>query len=71
MPVWAPLLRPGAAVGIAINTLVARRDDVAAILADAGLDVLHDRAYGRFQHRVDQAITRDIVIARAPHELNT
>jgi hypothetical protein len=70
VPVWAPLLRPGAALGIAINTLVARRDDVAAILADAGLEVLHDQAYGRFQHRVDQAIVRDIVIARAPQEVS-
>src|SRR5262245_59984157 len=34
VPIWAPSLRPGAAIGIAINTLVARRDDVAGILAD-------------------------------------
>jgi tRNA G10 N-methylase Trm11 len=66
VPVWAPLLRPGAALGIAVNTLVARRADVGAILAGAGLEVLDDEAYARFEHRVDQAITRDIVVARAP-----
>jgi SAM-dependent methyltransferase len=63
-PVWARTLRPGGALGISWNTLVARREDAAAALAAAGLEVLDSAAYRAFRHRVDQAITRDILIAR-------
>jgi hypothetical protein len=72
-PAWAGLLRPGGAMGIAWNTYVARREDAADALAEAGLVVLSDGPYGRFRHRVDQAITRDILIACKPvdHECRT
>jgi hypothetical protein len=66
VPVWATLLRPGGAIGVAWNTLVARREDIAAILAGAGLRPLEDPPYQSFRHRVDQAIVRDILIARKP-----
>ncbi len=64
VPEWAALLRPGGTMGIAINTHVSPRDDVSGILADAGLTVLDSAPYLRFRHWVDQAITRDVVIAR-------
>jgi SAM-dependent methyltransferase len=63
-PIWARLLRPGGAVGISWNTYVASREDAADAMASTGLTVLHDGPYAQFRHRVDQAITRDIVIAR-------
>jgi SAM-dependent methyltransferase len=63
-PVWAKALRPGGALGISWNTLVARREDAAAALAGAGLEVLDSAPYRAFRHRVDQAITRDILVAR-------
>ncbi|WP_422769104.1 TRM11 family SAM-dependent methyltransferase [Plantactinospora sp. WMMC1484] len=66
VPVWVELLRPGGALGIAWNTNVARREEAAAVLADAGLEVLADGPYLEFGHRVDQAIVRDILIARKP-----
>jgi Putative RNA methylase family UPF0020 len=65
-PVWARLLRSGGACGIAWNTLVARRDAAAAILAGAGLDPVESGPYLAFRHRVDQAIVRDILVARKP-----
>jgi SAM-dependent methyltransferase len=61
-PGWVRLLRPGGALGLAWNTHVAARDEAAALLRDAGLRVLDHGPYGRFQHRVDQAITRDILV---------
>ncbi|MEQ4304883.1 SAM-dependent methyltransferase [Plantactinospora sp. B6F1] len=64
VPVWVELLRPGGALGIAWNTQVARRDTAAEILADAGLEVLADGPYLEFTHRVDQAIVRDVLVAR-------
>ena len=59
-------LRPGGALGISWNTRVARREDAAGALVAAGLQVLDDGPYRAFRHRVDQAITRDILIARKP-----
>jgi len=67
VPVWVRLLRPGGALGISWNTHVAKRADAAAVLAAAGLTVLEDGPYGRFEHRVDQAITRDILVATLRH----
>src|SRR5580693_6980669 len=65
-PAWASLLRSGGACGIAWNTLVARREQAAGILADAGLDPVDCEPYLGFRHRVDQAIVRDILVARKP-----
>jgi putative RNA methylase family UPF0020 len=65
-PVWAGLLRSGGACGLAWNTLVARREEAAKILAGAGLDPVDSGPYLRFRHRVDQAIVRDILVARKP-----
>jgi SAM-dependent methyltransferase len=65
-PGWAELLRPGGALGVAWNTYVARREDAAEVLAGAGLQPLDSPPYRRFRHRVDQAITRDVLVARKP-----
>jgi SAM-dependent methyltransferase len=64
VPGWSRLLRPGGALGISWNTNVARRADAAAVLADAGLEPLDSGPYQGFSHRVDQAIVRDILVAR-------
>ncbi|MDG4827302.1 SAM-dependent methyltransferase [Asanoa sp. WMMD1127] len=63
-PVWAGVLRPGGALGLSWNTFVADRADAAAVLADAGLEVLDTPAHRRLAHRVDQAIRRDVLVAR-------
>lgn len=66
VPEWARLLRPGGAIGISWNTFVGRREELAGILASSGLDVQDSEAYLGFRHRVDQAITRDLIVARRP-----
>jgi SAM-dependent methyltransferase len=66
VPVWATLLRPGGAIGVAWNTLVAPRAEAAAVLAAAGLEPVDSPPYLCFRHRVDQAIVRDILVARKP-----
>jgi len=65
-PVWASLLRPGGALGIAWNTFVAPREQAAAILTNAGLEPVETEPYLQFKHRVDQAILRDVLVARKP-----
>jgi hypothetical protein len=37
---------------------------LAFVLADAGLDPVESPPYQHFRHRVDQGITRDILVAR-------
>jgi hypothetical protein len=66
VPGWTKLLRSGGALGISWNTFVAGRDKAAGVLADAGLEVLDEGPYLALEHRVDQAILRDILVARKP-----
>ncbi|MEV0995519.1 SAM-dependent methyltransferase [Nonomuraea sp. NPDC050202] len=63
VPGWAELLRPGGAMGIAWNTYGGKSTELARILTDAGLQVMD---YPDFEHWVDQAIVRDIIVARKP-----
>ncbi|HYY10313.1 MAG TPA: hypothetical protein VE781_05205 [Kineosporiaceae bacterium] len=66
LPVWVRALRPGGAVGIAWNTLVAPRAELVHLLAAAGLQPLDEGPYRDLAHRVDQAIVRDVVVGRLP-----
>ncbi len=63
---WAAVLRPGGALGVAVNVRTAPRAETLAVLADSGLEPLDTEAYRCFEHRVDQAIVRDIVVATKP-----
>jgi SAM-dependent methyltransferase len=65
LPVWRAALRPGGAIGIAWNNLVARRDDLAHLLEASALTVCDSPAYRSFEHRVDSSIQRDLIVARA------
>lgn len=64
IPVWAQLLRPGGALALAWNTYNADRAEVAAVLSGNGLTVLDGPGYTDLEHRVDQAIIRDVLVAR-------
>jgi SAM-dependent methyltransferase len=64
LPAWARVLRPGGALGISWNTYVAKRAELAAILADNGFVVRDSAGFDDFAHRVDQAINRDLIVAR-------
>jgi SAM-dependent methyltransferase len=66
LPGWTRLLRSGGTIGISWNTYVARREELAAALTGNGLDVFDSEPYRGFRHRVDQAIVRDLIVARKP-----
>jgi len=48
------------------NTYGGDRDTLAALLADHGLQPVDTDAHRAFTHRVDQAITRDLLVAQRP-----
>jgi SAM-dependent methyltransferase len=66
IPVWRAALRPGGAIGISWNNLVAGRDAIAKILAVNGLKIHDSAPYRAFEHHVDSSIQRDLITARAP-----
>jgi len=63
LPVWAGLLHPGGAIGLAWNTHLAAKERIISLLENNGYKLLELTAGHHLQHRVDQAITRDIVVA--------
>ena len=66
LPIWRAALRPGGAIGIAWNNLVLRREKLAQLLAENGLEVCTSLAHDSFEHRVDASIRRDLIVGRAP-----
>ena len=59
---WFAALRPGAGVALAYNSLTTPRHQLAEAMEAAGFTVL-PQAEG-LEHRVDQAILRDVLVAR-------
>lgn len=65
LPIWVRSIRTGGALGFSWNTRVASRSKVIEVLnAVSNLEVLDEGPYTQFRHFVDQAITRDILVAR-------
>ena len=63
LPAWAEVLRPGGVLVLAWNTNVLSRAKMVALLSANGLTVCEGAADLALAHRVDQAITRDVVAA--------
>jgi SAM-dependent methyltransferase len=61
VPQWLPLLRPGGAIGLSWNTKVARRELAEDILLAHRLEIVEHQP---LDHRVDQGIERDVLVAR-------
>jgi len=63
VPQWSAMLRPGGAVGLSWNLKVAGRAAAEEILRAGGLEIV---PHADLAHRVDQAIERDVLVARKP-----
>jgi SAM-dependent methyltransferase len=63
LPVWRRLLRPRGAIGLAWNLHTLDRARLFELAIDAGFAPCQSDDDPAFQHRVDQAITRDLVVA--------
>ncbi len=62
---WIGAMKPGATIGLSWNTKVLKRDALVDVLIRHGL-VESTIEGAHFEHRVDQSITRDLVVAVKP-----
>ncbi len=67
LPVWRTLLRPGGSLCLAWNLRQIPRDELRALVTDAGFALVAAVDDDRFAHRVDRTIQRDLVLAIKPH----
>jgi len=63
---WREALKPGGAAAIAFNTNTLKSDCVKAAFEKAGFEIAAGEPYEGLAHWVEQAVTRDIVVAIAP-----
>lgn len=68
LPAWIRVLKPGGVLLLSWNSFVLRRNFMENILKDNGLEVLMNEDKHAFEHRVDQAINRDVVISIKPNK---
>ena len=61
MPAWCEALMPGGALALSFNTHVTRRAELEKLCTRAGLEVVKTPP---LEHWVEQAISRDVLIAR-------
>lgn len=63
IPAWFNLLKDEGAICLAWNSFVLKKEKIIELLQNTGLTVLLSEPYLQFEHRVDQAIKRDIIVA--------
>ena len=61
IPSWLEVLKSGGGIAIAWNTFLLKREQIAQTFEKNGLEIID---FGDFTHRVDQAIMRDVIVAR-------
>jgi 16S rRNA G966 N2-methylase RsmD len=63
LPVWKEVLKPRGVLALSWNTFVLSRKDLSGMLEAGGFEVFRGENW-HFGHKVDQAIHRDIAVAR-------
>ena len=60
------VMKPGAAIALSFNAQTFPLKRLRGLMAEAGFEVMEGGPYDAFEHWVEQAITRDIAVARKP-----
>jgi hypothetical protein len=63
LPAWKDVLKTNGIIALSWNTFVLSRKELSNIMEDNGFKILVGDLY-HFEHRVDQAINRDIIVAK-------
>jgi DNA modification methylase len=61
---WYIILRHGGTLTLSWNTYVFKKEQLAHLLMESGFKVVSEHGFESFRHRVDQAIIRDIIVAK-------
>ncbi len=63
MPGWFDVLKPGGALAMSFNTYVTKRAELERLAQSAGFEIVQT---ANLEHWVEQAISRDVLLARKP-----
>lgn len=63
---WKDAVRPGGAIALSFNTLTLPRKKLLELVSAAGYLPMEKECYQHFEHFVEQAVLRDVLIARRP-----
>ena len=63
LPGWHSVLKPGGVLAISFNTHVTKRDALIRLMEKAGFEAVQT---ANLEHWVEQAISRDVILARKP-----
>lgn len=64
LPAWTGALKPGGVIALSWNTFLLSRGQLGSVLEQGGLRVVSGPGYHGLEHRVDQAIRRDLIVAK-------
>ncbi len=64
LPGWKEALKKGGTIAVSFNAQTLKTEKVRELMERAGLEVKCGGAYDGFSHWVEQAVTRDIAVAR-------
>lgn len=64
LPAWNRILMKGGSIVLAWNKFVLPKNRMIAIFEENQFDILTEQPYSDFEHRVDNAIKRDIIVAK-------
>ena len=64
LPAWKKTLMTGGTVALSFNAQTLKRDRVRELMREAGLIPMENGAWDGFSHWVEQAVTRDIAVAK-------
>ena len=64
LPAWKKTLMQGGTAALSFNAQTLKRDRVRDCMREAGFEVMEGGAWDAFSHWVEQAVTREIAVAR-------
>ncbi len=64
LPAWKTVLKKGGTIVLAWNSFVLAKNRLVELLEEHGFEVQKDEAFNGFEHMVDKAIKRDIIVAK-------
>lgn len=64
LPAWHKALKTDGAMALSFNTLTLKREKLLELVTEAGFIPIEEKPYGAMPHFVEQAVTRDVLIAK-------